>query len=206
MSSAYEFQFTGGELCLDFANTVNLRPTPQKIDRIDSFEALLGWAAQAGILPASGRRELARAYGSEPAAARRTLQRAIELRECIFRLMARVADRVPVSRADLDVLNTFLAAGIHHTRLEWVAGEPHAGWKTELPPDSADRILWPIARSAAELLVSENVARVRRCRGEDCDWLFIDTSKNQTREWCKMSTCGNRAKVRRYRERASLRG
>jgi predicted RNA-binding Zn ribbon-like protein len=64
-----------------------------------------------------------------------------------------------------------------------------------------DRMLWPLAHSAAELLASSERARVRLCEGEDCGWLFLDTSRNGARHWCDMKDCGNRAKVRRFRER-----
>jgi predicted RNA-binding Zn ribbon-like protein len=57
-----------------------------------------------------------------------------------------------------------------------------------------------VARSAAELLQSEELGRVRRCDGEDCRWLFLDTSRSRNRRWCDMADCGNTAKVRRYRQ------
>ena len=62
-------------------------------------------------------------------------------------------------------------------------------------------MLWPVARSAADLLTSDDLGRVRECAGERCNWLFIDRSKNHSRRWCDMQDCGNVAKVRRYRSR-----
>jgi predicted RNA-binding Zn ribbon-like protein len=59
-------------------------------------------------------------------------------------------------------------------------------------------MLWPIVRSAAELLTSEDLGRVRRCGREGCDWLFVDSSKNRSRRWCSMEMCGSRVKSRRY--------
>jgi len=61
--------------------------------------------------------------------------------------------------------------------------------------------LWPLSRSAAELLTSADLAFIRECQGEDCGWLFLDTSRNRTRRWCDMRDCGNLAKVRRFRRR-----
>ena len=55
-----------------------------------------------------------------------------------------------------------------------------------------------VARAAEELLVGP-LQRVRRCGGEGCGWLFRDTSRAGRRRWCSMSTCGNTAKVRRFR-------
>jgi predicted RNA-binding Zn ribbon-like protein len=51
------------------------------------------------------------------------------------------------------------------------------------------------------LLTSDKLSRVRQCQGENCTWLFLDTSKNHTRRWCEMKVCGNRVKARRHYER-----
>src|ERR687888_470126 len=61
-----------------------------------------------------------------------------------------------------------------------------------------DAPLWPLVRLAAELLVGPELERVRECAAGDCRWLFLDTSKNRSRRWCDMKSCGNRAKVRRF--------
>jgi predicted RNA-binding Zn ribbon-like protein len=63
----------------------------------------------------------------------------------------------------------------------------------------ADDVLAPVVWSAAELLTSGPLERVRECPGDDtCGWLFLDTSRNGSRRWCDMRTCGNRAKARRH--------
>jgi predicted RNA-binding Zn ribbon-like protein len=52
-------------------------------------------------------------------------------------------------------------------------------------------------RDVVELLRSDRLGRLRRC--VDCRWLFLDQSRNRSRRWCRMSGCGARAKMRRYR-------
>ena len=44
--------------------------------------------------------------------------------------------------------------------------------------------------------------RVKACRAPDCQWAFFDRSRNRSGVWCDMAVCGNRTKVRAYRERA----
>jgi len=67
-----------------------------------------------------------------------------------------------------------------------------------------DRPLWPIARSAVELLTSDDEVRlVRECASATCEWLFVDRTRNHSRRWCDMNDCGNRAKQKRLRERQS---
>jgi predicted RNA-binding Zn ribbon-like protein len=62
-----------------------------------------------------------------------------------------------------------------------------------------------VSGSAAELLTSTELARVRECGGENCGWMFLDNSRNHSRHWCDMQDCGNRAKVRRFRQRQRTR-
>jgi predicted RNA-binding Zn ribbon-like protein len=62
-------------------------------------------------------------------------------------------------------------------------------------------VRWRVAESASELLTGGSLSRVRRCAGEDCTRLFLDTSRGGRRRWCDMSHCGNVAKVRRFRTR-----
>jgi predicted RNA-binding Zn ribbon-like protein len=44
-------------------------------------------------------------------------------------------------------------------------------------------------------------SRLSRCHNDACRWAFIDHSKNHSRRWCDMKTCGTQAKSRAYRAR-----
>ncbi len=74
-------------------------------------------------------------------------------------------------------------------------------WTWEHPESTLDSILWRVSQSAADLLTSPGLDLVRKCAGENCGWLFLDTMRNHSRHWCDMQDCGNLAKVRRFRER-----
>lgn len=47
--------------------------------------------------------------------------------------------------------------------------------------------------------------RLRVCHDEGCSAVFFDRSKNRSGKWCSMAVCGNRAKVRAFRERQAAR-
>jgi predicted RNA-binding Zn ribbon-like protein len=66
------------------------------------------------------------------------------------------------------------------------------------------QVLSTLARDAVALLgaEAEGAQRIRRCAADDCDIVFHDESRTGTRRWCSMQRCGNRAKVRAFRERA----
>jgi predicted RNA-binding Zn ribbon-like protein len=48
--------------------------------------------------------------------------------------------------------------------------------------------------------------RFRICHDPGCASVFFDRSKNKSGKWCSMSSCGNRAKVRAFRERQAAAG
>ncbi len=54
----------------------------------------------------------------------------------------------------------------------------------------------------AEAMGDRTWERVKACRADDCHWAFYDFSRNRSGTWCDMAVCGNREKVRSYRERA----
>ena len=62
-------------------------------------------------------------------------------------------------------------------------------------------MVWSIVDSACDLLLSGDLERIHICAATDCSWIFYDTSRNRSRKWCDMGTCGNRVKVARYRDR-----
>lgn len=70
--------------------------------------------------------------------------------------------------------------------------------------DELDQMLWPVLWAATQLATSSGLERVRSCPGQDCGWLFLDTSKAGRRRWCSMAICGNRMKTKRHRARARL--
>lgn len=87
--------------------------------------------------------------------------------------------------------------------LEFAGGGLRFAWR-----GTAERLespLWAVARSAAALVTSPDLARLRRRGGEACGWLFLDRSRNHSRQWCTMEDCGNLAKVRRFRARHARR-
>jgi predicted RNA-binding Zn ribbon-like protein len=121
------------------------------------------------------------------------------LREAIFQVfVARARGALPPAGA-LRTLNKEQPTALARLRLVADGGGYRTEWEDE---DALDRMLWPVVRSAAELLTSDDLDRVRECAADNCAWLFLDRSKNRSRRWCDMAVCGNRSKVRRFRQRS----
>src|SRR5918992_4894428 len=83
------FKLRGGVMCLDFVNTVGSRLTDRPREYLRSYEDLLGWARQAGLLAPEETEGLSRQAALDPEGARETLSRALALREAIHRVVSR---------------------------------------------------------------------------------------------------------------------
>jgi predicted RNA-binding Zn ribbon-like protein len=167
-------------LVIDFVNSVDLRPFKEELD---SPAALSRWLAERGLLTAGAR------------VSREELAEAIRVREAIRDLLA-VQSGLD---ADVAAATDELDAAARRARL----GVRFADGEARLEP-AAGGARGAVGRLVAE--VSRGMAdgtweRMKACRADDCRWAFIDTAKNRSRAWCSMKSCGNREKVRAYRER-----
>lgn len=201
------FQLVAGHVVLDFANTLDNRYSPAgETELLQSYAALLRFAAQSAILTPGQVQSVRRLSGNGSPragpnrAAEAVLRSAVRLREAIDRIFRAIAShRQPVA-GDLALLNHEMEGAAAHRRIApaIVMGRPAFTWQwSELDSDLAGP-LWPVAHAAAELLASDDCALVRECHSVTCRWLFLDYSKNHSRRWCDMKTCGNRVKARRY--------
>lgn len=196
------FDLSGGCLCLDLANTLGDRPGEGVAERLGHYSDLIAWGRQTELLQEGEAGELERRSARRPAAAAAALGRAIELREAIYRIFSAAAAGRSSPPADLTALNGILPQALAQLRLEPAAAGYRWGWRDE--GEAFERILWQVVRSAAELLTSADLGKVRECASPTCGCLFLDRSRNRSRRWCDMKTCGNRSKVRRhYRRRKS---
>ncbi len=194
------FDFSGGALCLDFTNTVGDRERPES-ERLGGYSDLVAFARQAGLLTEGEAARLEDRAERDPGAAVAAFALSHSLRETLYRTFSALAASRPPDAADLERLNAALSEALSRLRLE------HRGadfvWMWAAPEDPLEAPLWPVLRSAAELLTSEEREKIRECGGSACTWLFVDRSRNRSRRWCSMETCGNRAKARRHYRRTA---
>jgi predicted RNA-binding Zn ribbon-like protein len=188
----------GGQLCLDFANTVEPRAAQPQRDFLHSYADLVQWARHAGALDDGLAERLLRLAASRPAAAGASLAAAIDLREATYRTFAAVAQGSRPASADLERLQQAYAQAMRHARLRPAADRYSWTWDD----DHLDRAWWPMARSAVELATVGPLERVKQCcNPAGCAWLFFDTSRNRVRRWCSMEDCGGKMKTKRQTAR-----
>jgi len=186
------------ELCLDFTDEVDWRTSDHPQDKLDSYARLLKWSGEHGILSAKQEGLLDRATSKEEST--RVLADAVRLREVIYRIFSAVAHKRKADSKDLVILNEYLSKGLSRLRIAEGGSSYAWDWNENVSPDM---MLYPIASSAASLLTSDDLSRVRECANEEegCGSLFLDCSKSQSRKWCSMGSCGNRVKFRTYYDR-----
>ena len=184
---------------MDFTNTMGGRRPDHTREYLLTYDDLVAWGRHAGLLTSQAAQQLVDEAERCPADAVRVLTRALLLREAIYRIFSAIAVRGTAPAADLAILNAALGEALARLQVTPATEGFTWGWRSD---DTAlDAMLWPVVRSAGELLTSAELDRVRECDGETCSWLFIDTSKNHSRRWCNMRDCGNRAKARRHYSR-----
>jgi predicted RNA-binding Zn ribbon-like protein len=194
------FDLDAGALSLNFSNTVEWRNSDHINDKLANFADLITWAEAADILSAERADELRRLAENQPEEAAAAFARAIELRESIYRLFADFTGEGTFNSADLALINQAMGESLSHLKLVPSAEGFDWGWTGGA--DGFEQILWPVVRSAGELLISDQLPRVRECANErGCGYLFVDTSRNGSRRWCSMESCGNQAKARRHYKR-----
>lgn len=191
------FEYSGGALCLDFANTWGNRADAAS-DRLGEYGDIVAWAEGAGALSSRERSVLDAAARRRVSEAREVFESAVELREAIFRICAATAAGNRPPDGDVAMLNGALA---EVPTQELCCGGPCCEWRWPEGTSDLRRVLWPVVQSAAALVTGPEIGKVRQCAAADCNWLFVDRSRGNRRRWCDMSSCGNRAKARRYYER-----
>jgi predicted RNA-binding Zn ribbon-like protein len=188
-------ELVGGNLCLDFANTVNVRPVPEH-DYLSSYQALLEWSGKVGTLEPQHIQQLAQRALAQPGAAQDVLARAHRLRDLVYRTFSRVAAQAIPDDSDLQGVQALYGQACTCAELVWRDARCVLEWgaRAEL-----EAVLWPLGYAAGELLRADELARLKEC--PSCGWLFVDSSKNGQRRWCSMNTCGVRDKMHRYHQR-----
>jgi predicted RNA-binding Zn ribbon-like protein len=198
-SSDLPLKYVGGDPSVDLVNTVDWLSDGLDHDRIPDYDRLTQWAEGAGVITAATGERLRRVAAAHPKRASAAVAAAARLRWILQRLFTDVAKGSPPGVA-LDELNDLLADAMPRLRVR-STGRRSLGLSWEGLGEELDSLLWPVVWSAAQLITSDEAARLHVCAAPDCGWMYVDRSRNGLRRWCQMETCGTRAKSRRRYQR-----
>lgn len=175
-----KFVYLSGRRCLDFVGTLKHRGSTRE-ELLRNPQLLSDWAVQAGLLDA----------GIE--VTDDDLAAAIALREAIYRTVTARLEHLRPTLADVEPLNEHASRPQLTPRLDRSGAARREG--------TASRLLASLAADLLDLLSGADMDRVKGCAHPDCTRLYVDSSRAKNRHWCGMGTCGNKAKVRAFRER-----
>jgi predicted RNA-binding Zn ribbon-like protein len=195
------FVFVGERLWLDFINTDDVR-RGTRVDVLRDFEQLIRWLESTSVLDAERAGGIRRRAQQQPAGATASLADARRIRASLRALAERGALTPDVRVNALGEINRVLGRSAGTRRVEARADGSFV--RSFVPVgDAFAGLMIPVVESAADALVTNELARVRRCADARCLHVFFDSTKNGRRRWCDMSTCGNRAKAARHRRRVT---
>jgi predicted RNA-binding Zn ribbon-like protein len=195
------WSFQSGNLALDFANTVDWHASDNPGELLNSYEDLVSWALDYSLLSSDEFRHLIDDAHRLPAEATKALQNAIALREAIYRIFSAIAHDSQPEGEDLKVLKGIWEQAISVGEI--VPQERGYAWAWDKQPPALEKLLWPVAGATMDLLLVKSLSQVGQCADDrGCGLLFIDTSRNHSRQWCSMDSCGNRAKAQRHYQRS----
>jgi len=180
-----------GDLAVEFGNTVHSPADPAGSlhswsDLVDFLELRGGVASGDGaMLRRMGETDARRCAGA--------LAQALQFRETIRAMLDAMASKRSLRAQWVAEVNQALASGAGASRLL----RQDTGWRLGLSPGPAGplRVLTPIARAIADLVVSSQSVEIRKCANPRCVLYFRDRSRTRRRRWCSMAVCGNRMKV-----------
>jgi predicted RNA-binding Zn ribbon-like protein len=176
------YHLIGGNVALDLVNTVTWRLDPARTaDRLASPDFLPLWLTRTGLTP------------GEMLVAEPEVAELGRLRETVYRLLTET------SAADVARFGEWFEAA----RGRAVA-EPSLPLRWTVPIERPGDIVPALTVAADELLRSPEAALVRQCSGPRCGWLFLDRTRNHSRQWCSSQDCGNRERARRHYRKSRI--
>ncbi|MFD4239225.1 CGNR zinc finger domain-containing protein [Streptomyces sp. NPDC058542] len=184
------WRFDTGRICLDLVATEPAGGAPGACEQLDGPVRLARWLTDARLVP----------QGTVLAALDDTwVARFHELRSAVSRLMTAQLGG-PEADGALERVNSAASGAPPGPRA--VRGADGGLVRAlSTAPDCAG-LLAVVARDAVDLLTDPAArAALRRCQGEDCHRLYLDTSRGGRRRWCSGEVCGNRERVARHRRR-----
>ena len=169
------------EVIRAFVNTLDVE---DGADQLDTPAALADWLAERELVEPGTR------------ATRADVQRAVELREAFREILLGHHGGYEVDPAALQTLEQASA----RARVEVRFG-PDGIARPQPARGGVDGALGRMLAIVAHAQSDGTWDRLKSCPADDCRWAFYDRSRNRSAVWCNMAICGNRAKVRSYRER-----
>ncbi len=184
----------GGCACFNFVNTVHSRVEEDSYDYLNSYDDLIKWMEKVKLLPDGKLKILKRLAAADNKAAEKALVRIKKQRELLYNFFSPVIHDYKPEDSVVKRINKTLAYSLSALSFNYSHSELELGWN-----DSTIDFYEPlkiIYKDVFDIITTIPHNRFKECKA--CGWLFLDKSKNNSRTWCSMQTCGSIEKAKRY--------
>jgi len=182
----------GGIACLNFVNTKDNRSKETGIDYLSHYRDLLELCERLELMPPKTRQVLERLAKAYPDQARQEFDKTIALRELLYRVFSQLIEKGKPPELELQQLSAQVANALSYLELHFDKASKEM--KLIYTKPALEQPSWLMLQSVAELLTGKELPLLKKCPA--CYWLFLDRSKNKSRKWCSMATCGDVSKVK----------
>lgn len=197
-TSTSDMPLSGGHPALDFPNTVDSRRGRWGPDLLRSYDDIIILARRIELIDGTQADELGRLAKAHPRRAVTALTEAVRLREAIYAVFLSEDRMHPYPTEAFELVRGMAK----RARARQVLNETENGFRWQPPLTSLFDLTGIFAIAATELIIRRQERRpIRECKGDNCGWLFLDTSKSGRRLWCSEATCGTYERVKRFRKK-----
>lgn len=186
-------QLIGGHPLLDFVNTVGDEAKTRSIEWLPDWSAFRSWAACSKLSE-----DLLDLIDAVPETKHKALlQNVIDFRRELYGYLSEQCRSTTFSSIPGHLVSSMQGA---LQRSELVSSDSGAmRWRPA--SDSVRAVTDTLSLCLEDLCRGEDLLKVRQCKR--CTWYFVDRGRGKGRQWCSMSTCGNRAKAKKFRDNHS---
>lgn len=197
MDTEATFDFIGGAAALDFVNT-EIVQQGEYVDLLAGFEHLAAWLVEAGLVDKGEMGARLRAWQGS-AEREQALAEAKLLRKLLRDALGQIVEEERVGAEQLEELNEQFQRHTGHLQLALNGEGLHSRFTSAV--DTPVSLLAPVVEGMADLLSHTDFSLIKRCGNPTCIRYFYDSTRNHSRRWCSMESCGNRMKVAAYYKR-----
>lgn len=197
MGDTTSFLFLGNRLWLDFLNT-QIKQNGEWVDLLGDFTDLVRWLKEAQVLDNNEAQEALHRWPA-PAEREKIVEQARTFRAVLLTAAEKVTQAEPITGEVVSSINGILHAHCRSLELAFEGDKLVSRYIGKITEPL--HLLAPVAESAAQSLSGDDQTLTRKCDNPACVLHFHDTTKNHTRRWCTMETCGNRIKAASHYKR-----
>ena len=165
----------------------------EQVDRLLDYSDVIDWLKEAGLIDSVQMKRVLDKWVNAPQG-KLVAEKAQEFRAVMRHCAESSILGRPVPAYAIEEINAYLQLATVHPKLQKMQD---GNYRIQTCRELNDplQLIAPIAESAAHLFATGDLFHIKKCENPNCVLFFCDISKNHSRRWCSMESCGNRMKA-----------